>query len=94
MYRTNIACRPAGIFRGPMVVSMRPMTPAQAIQAIQTGLDFGRRRFSPAAFRMTIATFNQRAQRVAGALGFGKAGCFQGSADGRSYVVLVRQEAR
>src|SRR5438132_12212320 len=23
MYRTNIACKPAGIFRGPMVVSMR-----------------------------------------------------------------------
>ncbi|HEY7327636.1 MAG TPA: putative hydro-lyase [Gemmataceae bacterium] len=30
MYRTNIACRPAGIFAGPMVVSMRPLTPAQA----------------------------------------------------------------
>ena len=30
MYRTNIACRPAGVFHGPMVVSMRPMTPAQA----------------------------------------------------------------
>lgn len=35
MYRTNIACRPAGVFHGPMVVSMRPMTPAQAIQAVQ-----------------------------------------------------------
>ncbi len=33
MYRTNIACRPAGVFHGPMVVSMRPMTPAQAVQA-------------------------------------------------------------
>jgi uncharacterized protein YcsI (UPF0317 family) len=33
MYRTNIACRPAGAFRGPMVVSMRPMTPGQAEQA-------------------------------------------------------------
>ncbi|HTU22629.1 MAG TPA: putative hydro-lyase [Gemmataceae bacterium] len=30
MYRTNIACQPAGIFAGPMVVSMRPLTPAQA----------------------------------------------------------------
>jgi uncharacterized protein YcsI (UPF0317 family) len=30
MYRTNIACRPAGVFKGPMVVSMRPLTPAQA----------------------------------------------------------------
>jgi uncharacterized protein YcsI (UPF0317 family) len=33
MFRTNIACRPAGSFRGPMVVSMRPMTPAQAEKA-------------------------------------------------------------
>jgi uncharacterized protein YcsI (UPF0317 family) len=30
MYRTALDCRPAGAFRGPMVVSMRPMTPAQA----------------------------------------------------------------
>lgn len=35
MYRTNVACRPAGRFRGPLVVSMRPMTPAQAIAAVQ-----------------------------------------------------------
>jgi uncharacterized protein YcsI (UPF0317 family) len=33
MYRTSIACRPAGVFRGPLVVSMRPMTPAQAEKA-------------------------------------------------------------
>src|SRR5262245_47215863 len=31
MYRTNIACTPAG----PMVVSMRPLTPPHAIRAIQ-----------------------------------------------------------
>ncbi len=35
MYRTNIACRPAGPFAGPMVVSMRPLTPAQAIRAVE-----------------------------------------------------------
>jgi uncharacterized protein YcsI (UPF0317 family) len=35
MYRTNIACRPAGVFRGPMVVSMRPMIPAHAIKAVE-----------------------------------------------------------
>ncbi len=29
MYRTNIACQPAGRFHGPMVVSMRPMTAPQ-----------------------------------------------------------------
>jgi uncharacterized protein YcsI (UPF0317 family) len=33
MFRTNIACRPAGVFHGPMVVSMRPLSPAQAITA-------------------------------------------------------------
>ena len=33
MYRTKIACKPAGRFSGPLVVSMRPMTPAQAIRA-------------------------------------------------------------
>jgi uncharacterized protein YcsI (UPF0317 family) len=35
MYRTNIACRPAGAFSGPMVVSMRPFAPAQALRAVQ-----------------------------------------------------------
>lgn len=35
MYRTNIACRPAGRLSGQMVVSMRPFTPAQAIRAIE-----------------------------------------------------------
>jgi uncharacterized protein YcsI (UPF0317 family) len=33
MFVTNLPCRPAGPFRGPMVVSMRPMTPAQAEEA-------------------------------------------------------------
>jgi uncharacterized protein YcsI (UPF0317 family) len=33
MYRTNRPCQPAGAFRGPMVVSMRPMTPEQAVAA-------------------------------------------------------------
>ncbi|MBV9111978.1 MAG: putative hydro-lyase [Hyphomicrobiales bacterium] len=35
MYRTSIACIPAGPFSGPMVVSMRPFRPADAIRAIQ-----------------------------------------------------------
>ena len=35
MYRTAVACRPAGRFQGPLVVSMRPMTPQQAIRATQ-----------------------------------------------------------
>ena len=35
MYRTNIATTPAGVFHGPLVVSMRPLKPADAIRAIQ-----------------------------------------------------------
>ena len=33
MYRTSIETTPVGPFRGPMVVSMRPYTPAQAARA-------------------------------------------------------------
>jgi uncharacterized protein YcsI (UPF0317 family) len=33
MYRTHIPCRRAGRFEGPLVVSMRPFTPDQAIRA-------------------------------------------------------------
>ena len=35
MYVTNIPCKSAGAFHGTMVVSMRPMTQAQAIRATQ-----------------------------------------------------------
>ena len=58
-------------------------------QVLQAGLAFGNDRFSPPAFRVTIATFNVRAQRVVGALGFRKFSSFRASADGRSYEILV-----
>lgn len=35
MFRTSVACTPAGGFHGRMVMSMRPYTPANAIRAIQ-----------------------------------------------------------
>jgi uncharacterized protein YcsI (UPF0317 family) len=35
MFRTNIVCRPAGVFHGPLVVSMRPLSPADAIRAVE-----------------------------------------------------------
>jgi len=40
MYRTTIATAPAGPFHGPVVVSMRPMKPADAIRAIQVTTRF------------------------------------------------------
>lgn len=35
MYRTSIPTTPAGRFSGPLVVSMRPLAPADAIRAVQ-----------------------------------------------------------
>ncbi len=35
MFRTSIQCAPAGVFHGPLVVSMRPLRPADAIRAVQ-----------------------------------------------------------
>jgi uncharacterized protein YcsI (UPF0317 family) len=35
MYHTNVATASAGVFHGPLVVSMRPMKPADAIRAVQ-----------------------------------------------------------
>jgi Uncharacterized conserved protein len=34
MYITNIACQPAGIFEGPMVVTMRPLPPEKVVSAV------------------------------------------------------------
>ncbi len=35
MFRTSVPTKPAGPFRGPLVVSMRPYRPAEAIRAVQ-----------------------------------------------------------
>src|SRR5438105_11507413 len=47
MYCTNVPCRPAGPFRGPMVVSMRPLSPAKAVRAIQICSRFPRAHGAP-----------------------------------------------
>ena len=39
MYKTNIQCESAGVFKGPMVVSMRPMTPENAQKAKEIDSD-------------------------------------------------------
>jgi ribosomal-protein-alanine N-acetyltransferase len=61
--------------------------------AIRTGLDFGRRRFAPAAFRVTVASFNTRALRVVISLGFRPVSSFAAATGGRSFEILVRPEA-
>lgn len=50
MYRTNLACRPAGVFHGPVVVSMRPMTAAQMLTATRICARFPRVHGTPVHF--------------------------------------------
>lgn len=88
---------PGGVYDGSALDTgggLRPQLTGQGLgrEAIATGLDFGRREFSPAAFRVTIASFNVRAQRVVEALGFRRIGSFLASSDQRSYDILVRPE--
>jgi len=61
-------------------------------QAISTGLEFGRREFAPPAFRVTVASFNERALRVVRSLGFRDVESFLALTDRRSFEILVRPE--
>jgi ribosomal-protein-alanine N-acetyltransferase len=73
---------------------LRPELTGQGLgrSAISAGLDFGRRQFAPAAFRVTVATFNMRALRVVESLGFRNTGNFRATTDGRSFELLIRPE--
>jgi ribosomal-protein-alanine N-acetyltransferase len=51
-------------------------------------LDFARRTFAPAAFRVTVATFNQRALRVWEKAGFQRVQTFHRQRDNRAFVIL------
>jgi uncharacterized protein YcsI (UPF0317 family) len=50
MYRTNIPCKPAGVFHGPMVVSMRPLSPADTVRATQICTRFPKAHGTPVHF--------------------------------------------
>jgi uncharacterized protein YcsI (UPF0317 family) len=50
MYRTNLPCTPAGPFAGPLVVSMRPLTPPQAVKAIAITSRFPQAHGAPVHF--------------------------------------------
>ena len=52
-------------------------------------LDFARRAFPPTAFRVTVAEFNKRAQRVWEKAGFRPVETFQRSGDGMPFVILT-----
>jgi [ribosomal protein S18]-alanine N-acetyltransferase len=88
---------PGGTYDGSALDTgggLRPDMTGQGLgrEAIGTGLDFGRREFAPAALRVTVASFNERALRVVRSLGFVSTGSFEALADARSYDVLIRAE--
>lgn len=53
--------------------------------------DFARRTFAPKSLRVTIAAFNQRAQRVCQKLGFHVAQRFLRESDGVPFFILMRE---
>src|SRR5215467_11901358 len=59
-------------------------------EAIATGLAYGQRRFAPPAFRVTVAAFNVRAQRVVTSLGFEHVARFEASTYGQLFDVYIR----
>jgi RimJ/RimL family protein N-acetyltransferase len=71
---------------------LRPSLTGQGLgrQAIATGLAYGQERFAPPAFRVTVASFNARAQRVVTSLGFVHVARFDATTDGTPYDVFVR----
>jgi ribosomal-protein-alanine N-acetyltransferase len=73
---------------------LRPSLTGQGLgrAAISAGLEFGRARFAPAAFRVTVASFNLRALHTVESLGFVRVASFAAARDGRAFEVLVRHE--
>ncbi len=73
---------------------LRPELTGQGLgrAVISAGLAFGRARFAPEAFRVTVASFNTRALRTVESLGFERVDSFEASRDSREFEVLVRVE--
>ncbi|MEO5663171.1 MAG: GNAT family N-acetyltransferase [Nocardioides sp.] len=74
---------------------LRPELTGQGLgrAVISAGLAFGRVRFAPAAFRVTVASFNARALHTVASLGFERVGSFKANRDARDFDVLDRVES-
>lgn len=58
---------------------------------IAAGLDFATEQFGATRFRVTIAAFNQRAQKACEGLGFTVVQDFRRPSDGKPFVVMTLQ---
>ncbi|HEX3815116.1 MAG TPA: GNAT family protein [Mycobacteriales bacterium] len=70
---------------------LRPSLTGQGLgrQSIAVGLAYGQEHLGPDAFRVTVASFNVRAQRVVQSLGFAHHATFNATTDGTQYDVFV-----
>jgi len=57
-------------------------------------LGFATAGYKPAAFRVTVALFNQRARRVWEKAGFAEVQRFRRGSDGRTFVIMMRPTPR
>jgi RimJ/RimL family protein N-acetyltransferase len=76
-------------------LGVRPDRTGQGRGSVYVGavLDYARHTFSPSVFRVTIAEFNKRAQRVWEKAGFRRVQRFCRGSDDRVFLVFVREEA-
>ena len=92
--------RRLGLYDGDALdvgLGMRPDLTGKGIgpEFVQAGLGFARDRYKPAAFRLTVATFNERAIRVYQKVGFESMTTFGGSlaTGGREWLLMLRRPA-
>jgi RimJ/RimL family protein N-acetyltransferase len=74
-------------------LGLRPNLTGQGrgLMFVNAVLDFARRIFAPAMFRVTVAAFNQRALRVWEKADFRQVQVFQKSDHGQTFIILVRE---
>ena len=73
-------------------VGLRPDLTGRGLGAafLRAVLDFGARTYAPAAFRTTVAAFNERSRRLCLRAGFRPVQRFARARDGVEFIVLVR----
>jgi RimJ/RimL family protein N-acetyltransferase len=75
---------------------MRPDLTGQGkgLDVIGAGLDFATKQFGASRFRVTIAGFNQRAQKACQRLGFTTVQEFSRQSDGKPFVVMTLERKK
>jgi ribosomal-protein-alanine N-acetyltransferase len=86
---------PGGDYRAPALDiggGLRPDLTGHGLGSsfMQAALALARRHFAPAAFRVTVASFNKRALRVCENVGYRQVQAFDSTHNGKPFIVLMR----